>query len=100
MISGPGNWLIEVYDENTGDYTALNSNVIGTENLAVFVALEGYGIYDNTDVPGDTLFYQMSFYDPLWNQISIKWNPWISSNTPLTSLNVIIYSSNSVKLET
>ncbi len=93
-----GYWLIGIKDTNTGEYSGLYSNLIGSKNLSVFVALEGYDVYDNTDVPGDTLFYQMSLYDSSWNPISVKWTPWVY--VPLPGLDVKVYSSTTVELET
>lgn len=78
------------------------TNVIDNTDLAVITALEGYGIEDDTDVPGDTTFYDMSFKDSDLNTVDITWN---SSFAPgitnyLTGLGIGISSDERVELYT
>lgn len=87
-------WYIQIYDVTTGQYHSLYSSGISDSNLAVYAALEGYQIDDNSDVPGDTTFYDM-VYKYNGNPVSVYLVPWINSHarTHLTELNVGIISN-------
>ena len=93
-------WLIDFHDMTTGEQTYIWSNDVGDTGLAVFTALEGYGVEDDTDVPGDTTFYDMSFIDSNFNTVDIEWDEWIMSGGPLTGLEVESSSDEWVKLHT
>jgi len=93
-------WFIDFYDMTTGEQTYIWSNDVGDTGLAVFTALEGYGVEDDTDVPGDTTFYDMSFRDSDFNIVDITWDEWIMSGGPLTGLEVERPSDERVKLHT
>lgn len=82
-------WEISIYDSDKSAITSLwaPENFIGTHNLAVFVTLEGYNINDDTDVPGDTDFHDMSF-----NGDTPTWTGYVDGNAPLTGLEVEIVS--------
>ncbi len=49
-------------------------NTPGSSDLVLFCALEGWDIGSNNDVPGDTGFYDMGFWDSSSNTIDIQWN--------------------------
>lgn len=95
-------WYIQIYDVTTGQYQSLYSSGISDTNLAVYAALEGYQIDDNSDVPGDTTFYDMVYkYNGI--PVSVYLVPWINSHarTHLSELDVgIISNPSSVKLYT
>lgn len=99
LPSGINMWDVYIEDQNTDRGTAIYTDVIGTSNLATFVALEGYNIDGDSDVPGDTTFYNMDFsYQS--NPVDITWNSDIDDTAPLTGLDVTIYSDSRVELET
>jgi len=54
-------WNIVTRNVTTNKSTSIITKSLGTSNLAVFCALEGYNINGNKDVPGDTTFNDMSF---------------------------------------
>lgn len=82
-------WDVYIVDQNTDQGTAIYTDIIGTSNLATFVALEGHNIDGDSDVPGDTTFYNMDFsYQS--NLVDITWNSDIDDTVPLTGLNVTI----------
>ncbi|MEA1895523.1 MAG: hypothetical protein U9N36_10070 [Euryarchaeota archaeon] len=93
-------WLVDVHDMTTGEKTFIHSHNVGDTSLAVFTALEGYGVEDDTDVPGDTTFYDMSFRDSDFNTVDIEWEKHIMSGVPLTGLEVESSSDEWVKLHT
>lgn len=75
-------WSITLYDQTTGQYSSLSTNCISPQtNSRVAVTLEGWYIDDNTDVPGDTLFYDMS-YKSYGTPMSITLSKWYSSKVP------------------
>ena len=75
---------------------------IGTTNLFVMTALEGYSIKGNSDLPGTTTFSNIQFKDVNGNPITINLNPWMSpeAQTLLTGLNVTSPSSSTAILYT
>lgn len=93
-------WFIGFWDHTTDATTYIYSTAIGTSDLAVFTALEGYGVNDDTDVPGDTTFHSMDFRDSNNNIVDITWVPNIPPQNELTGLNVEIFSDQKVKLHT
>ena len=75
-------WSITIYDHTTGQYSSLSTQCMQPgPGYRVGCALEGWNIYDNTDVPGDTLFYDME-YKSYGTPMSIDLEPWRSSNFP------------------
>ena len=91
-------WHICTYNLDDGTSTGYwpPNDFIGDTNLAVFTALEGYSIEDNTDVPGDTDFHDMTFEGD-----TPTWEGHVDENAPLTGLNVEIVSQPArVKLHT
>lgn len=87
-------WYIEITDCTTDQKTYLYSNAVGRDfNLGVFVALEGYNIEDDGDVPGNTTFYNIVFKDNNLNPVYFQWNEWIDSTATnyLTGLDVVTY---------
>ena len=96
-------WYVEVKDSTTNKVTSLYSNAVWRDNdLAVFVTLEGYNIKDNSDICGDTIFYNMHLYDESYNLIYVNWDKWINPDASgyLSNLNVIVHSSSKVELDT
>ena len=94
-------WQITCRNNSTRRSTSIRTKALGTSNLAVFSALEGYNIAGNNDVPGTTTFNNMGFK---FNNrsINITWNPYVSPpfDTLLTGLNVEIISASKVILHT
>lgn len=62
QVSADG-WDITTGNLNTGEYTSVRGQLDTTDNLWIFVALEGYHIRDNGDVPGDTTFHDIVVKD-------------------------------------
>ncbi|MEN6396324.1 MAG: hypothetical protein ABFC78_07565 [Methanoregula sp.] len=60
--SGDNQWYVQLSDLTNGTYSAVYTDILpGYTNLEAYVALEGYEFDDDTDVPGDTEFYDMVF---------------------------------------
>lgn len=98
--SATGEWYIQIYDVTTGQYRSLYSNYVPDSDVQVDITLEGWGIDDNTDVPGDTTFYNM-VYKYNGNPVPVVLKKFTSTSAPLTQLNVEILSNpSSVKLHT
>jgi hypothetical protein len=95
-------WLIDFYDMTTGEQTYIWSGYVGDTDLKVVTTLEGYNVEDDTDVPGDTTFYDMSFRDSNFNTVDITWEPWYGPGVwnYLTGLRVESSSDERVKLHT
>lgn len=75
-------WSITIYDQTTGQYSSLSTNCIQPQiSCLVACVLEGWNIDDNTDVPGDTLFYDME-YKSYGTPMSIDLEPWYSTKVP------------------
>lgn len=75
-------WSITLYDLTTGQYSSVSMNRIAPQsNSKVAHVLEGYHLDDNTDVPGDTLFYDME-YKSFGTPMSVDLEPWYSTNVP------------------
>jgi hypothetical protein len=75
-------WSITVYDQTNGQYSSISTSCIAPQaNSRVACALEGWHIEDNTDVPGDTLFYDME-YESYGSPMSVYLEPWYSSFVP------------------
>jgi len=99
--SGLGLWYVTLEDWDDSGWSGLSfsSSGFNTSNLKVFCALEGYLINGDSDVPGDTLFFNMELMY-LGIAVTIDWDPHITSGTGLTGLDVEIYSQATVNLET
>ncbi len=55
-------WYVQLSDLTKGTYSTVYTDILpGYTNLEAYVALEGYNFDDDTDVPGDTEFYNMVF---------------------------------------
>lgn len=87
-----GQWYIQISDITTGEAEYLWSNYVPTTNVQVDVTLEGWNIDDDSDVPGDTRFYNM-VYKNNGNPISVTLYRYISSSAPLTGLGVEFVSN-------
>lgn len=75
-------WSITIYDHTTGQYSSLSTDCIQPEvGYRVACVLEAWNIEDNTDVPGDTLFYDME-YKSYGTPMNIDLEPCYSSNFP------------------
>jgi len=85
-------WYIQLSDITTGESEYLWSDYVPNTNVQVDVTLEGWNIDDNSDVPGDTKFYNMA-YKNNGNPISVTLYRYISSSAPLTGLNVEFVSN-------
>jgi len=74
-------WSITLYDQTTGQYSSISTNcILPQTNSETACVLEGYNIDDNTDVPGDTLFYDMSYKSygtPMSITLSKYYSPYI-----------------------
>ncbi len=75
-------WSITIYDHTTGQYSSLSTQCMQPgAGCRVGCVLEGWNIDDNTDVPGDTLFYDM-VYKSYGAPMSIDLEPWYSTEVP------------------
>jgi hypothetical protein len=75
-------WSITLYDLTTGQYSSLSTNcMVPQNNCLVASVLEGANVDDNTDVPGDTLFYDMS-YKSYGSPMSVDLTPSYSPYVP------------------
>ena len=95
-------WNITTADQQTGQSVTIFSSQepeVGTTNLAAFCTYEGYGVYDNSDAPGTTTFYNMRFRDINGLPVVFPWNPRIIDNS-LPGLNVLVTSQSMVTLVT
>jgi hypothetical protein len=92
-------WSIVTRDVSTNQSTSIRTRSVGTNNLAVFCALEGYNVTANNDVPGDTTFNNMSFKYSGRN-VNMTWQKFIAAGTGLTGLGVETISSSQVRLDT
>ncbi|MCK9307068.1 MAG: hypothetical protein M0P17_06015 [Methanoculleus sp.] len=75
-------WSITIYDHTTGQYSSLSTQCMQPEpGYRVGCVLEAWHIDDNTDVPGDALFYDME-YKSYGTPMSIDLEPWYSTEVP------------------
>ncbi|MGD0080192.1 MAG: IPT/TIG domain-containing protein, partial [Methanoregula sp.] len=97
-------WNITIADlQNRQSETIFSSdNPVTTTNLAAFCTLEAYNVNDNTDMPGSTTFYNMSFSDINNVPVVFPWSTWVDSSAQQTlpGLNVLVNSQSSVTLHT
>jgi hypothetical protein len=94
-------WYTAFRNLSTGQGTELSVGGIPDtyQDVAVFCTLEGYNIYDNNDVPGDTTFYDMEFeYNS--STVDITWEGDFGYFPYLSGLYITIYSDNKVTLNT
>ncbi len=92
-------WQIICRNNSTFRSTSIRTKAIGTNNLAVFCALEAYNVSGNNDAPGTTTFNSMSFKYNKKN-VNITWNPYIDPYSGLIGLGVEIASASKVILHT
>lgn len=97
-------WSITIYDHTTGQYSSLSTQCMQPgPGYRVGCVLEGWNIDDNTDVPGDTLFYDM-VYKSYGAPMSIDLEPWYSTEVPYEIMRYcqvqIIQDPSRVKLHT
>jgi NADH:ubiquinone oxidoreductase subunit len=95
-------WLISFRDLTDGTEVSLYSALFDNTDVDVFTTLESKYVEDNDDLPGDTTFYNMLFKDVDSNAFTVSWDEKYYSGVPsaINGLNVIIYSSSQVKLQT
>jgi len=98
-------WNIIFADETTTDSTSIfseNAANIGSTNLQMYTALEGYGVDDNSDVPGHTTFNNMRIRDVNLNVVDIDWVKLVEydPHNALTNLDVTWTSDTQVTLHT
>lgn len=75
-------WSVTLYDQTTGGYSSLSTNsIVPQNNCEVGCVLEGWYVDDNTDVPGDTLFYDM-IYKSYGQSMGIYLKQYLSSDAP------------------
>jgi hypothetical protein len=81
--SGRNLWFISLEDRTTGQASVTTTNYIQPQsNCLVACALEGWYVDDNTDVPGDTNFYSMSYKTYGVPMMNVHLDPWYSSFAP------------------
>jgi len=98
-------WFISLEDRTTGQTSGISTDCIQPQNnCLVACALEGWYVDDNTDVPGDTNFYSMSYKIYGIPIIGVHLDPWYSSIAPWEIISQcyveIIQNPNQVKLHT
>ncbi|MDI6877618.1 MAG: hypothetical protein QMC96_12715 [Methanomicrobiales archaeon] len=75
-------WSITIYDQTSGQYSSLSTNcMLPQNNCLTSCVLEGWNVDDNTDVPGDTLFYDMSYLS-YGTPMSVDLESWYSPYIP------------------
>jgi hypothetical protein len=72
-------WLIGIKDINQLQAISIDDPYFTPYNVKVTTALEPYHVTLNSDLPGDTTFYNMQFLDLNNNPISFTWNKWYST---------------------
>jgi hypothetical protein len=92
-------WNITTRNVTTYRSTSIRTNAVKSNNLAVFVALEGYNIDGNIEVPGTSTFNNMVFSYKRKN-INIAWQSLVDKTCGLPGLAVNIFSSSKVVLRT
>ncbi len=76
-------WFVSLEDRTTGQTSEIVSDLIQPQsNCLVACALEGWYVDDNTDVPGDTRFYSMSYKAYGVPMMNVHLDPWYSSFAP------------------
>jgi len=76
-------WIVSLEDCTTGQSSVVTPDSIQPQsNCLVACALEGWYVDDNTDVPGDTNFYSMSYKAYGIPMTNVYLNPWYSSFAP------------------
>ena len=100
--SGDNQWYVQLSDLTQGTYSAVYTDILpGYSNLEAYVALEGYNFDDNSDVPGDTEFYDMVFRNS-GNTVTMSFDEHYGTIAQqlLTGLDVNIISSTDIELHT
>jgi len=100
--SGDSQWYVQLSDLTQGTYSAVYTDILpGYTNLEAYVALEGYNFEDDTDVPGDTEFYNMVFRNN-GNTVTMSFNDQYGSVAQqlLNGLDVNIISGTDIQLNT
>jgi len=76
-------WIVTLEDRTTGQTSEMVSDrILLQSNRLVACALEGWYVDDNTDVPGDTRFYSMSYKAYGVPMMNVHLDPWYSSFAP------------------
>ncbi len=76
-------WFVSLEDRTTGQTSEIVSDrILPQSNCLVACALEGWYVDDNTDVPGDTEFYSMSYKAYGVPMINVHLDPWYSPFAP------------------
>jgi hypothetical protein len=74
-------WYVYLYNYTTLDSSYVSTyNAVGSDDLHVYCTLEGYGVSDDSDVPGDIEFYDILFKDSSNNDIDFMWDTFINFN--------------------
>jgi len=99
---GLSQWNIIFKNEDSGISTMNWSGCVGYQNNAVFCALEGYYVDGDSEVPGDTTFYDMRLKDLNLQNVEFDWEEDIDDVAEgyLSGLDVQIYSDSMVTLHT
>jgi len=99
---GLSQWNIIFKNEDTGISTMNWSGCVGYQNDAVFCALEGYYVDGDSEVPGDTTFYDMRLKDLNLQNVEFNCEEDIDEVAEgyLSGLDVQIHSDSMVTLHT
>jgi len=99
---GLSQWNIIFKNEDSGISTMNWSGCVGYQNNAVFCTLEGYYVDGDSEVPGDTTFYDMRLKDLNLQNVEFNWEEDIDEVAEgyLSGLDVQIYSDSMVTLHT
>lgn len=96
-------WVADIRNVNTGKYSVLTTDLLGTTNQFVTAALEGWYLEaDNKDLFGTTDFVGLDVHDQNGGTIYPSWNKriWPGATQYFTGLGVVIYDYSHVRLQT
>lgn len=101
---GPIQWAVAIFNETTG--LGRSITVTGVSNLSLnawlYCLLEAYGVWYNTQMPGDTLFHNMSVKDNNSQTIDVNWYSDVNAGwaANLSGLSVSVISDAMVSVST
>lgn len=95
-------WAGVIYNYSTYQGKSLETDLLGTTNQFITVALEGHNLETDSDLFGTTDFENLYVSDPNYQRLYPSWNGVVSEGTEeyFTNLDVIVYNHSHVRLQT